>query len=76
MSTVGFSMQLLKNYREDACGIHWALIILPLLIYGVRIPYSISKRAWHMIPSDAIGLSASILLLAQFFYYQFFYYEM
>lgn len=69
MAIVGFPLQIWKTYIDQKVGIHWTLIILPILIYTIRIPYSVSKRAWALIAPDAIGLLSCLLLLAQFYFY-------
>ena len=69
MMFVGFPSQIWKNYQDQACGMSLIMITLLSSIYSVRIPYSIGKRAWHLIPTDALGLLATVILLVQYFYY-------
>lgn len=69
MVFVGFPMQIYNNWQKASCGIHLALIILPLGVYGVRIPYQISIRGWHLIPADVFGCLFCIVLLGQWFIY-------
>lgn len=69
LSSIGFPYQVYRNYSDHACGISIIVIVLAIMLLLIRIPYSMSKRAWHMIPSDLIGLIATIALIWQWFVY-------
>ena len=69
MAIIGFPAQIWKNYSTESCGLSIVLIVTPIMICLVRIPYSIGKRVWHLIPADIILLLASIVLLGQYIYY-------
>lgn len=69
MAVIGFPLQIWKTAADQHCGLHWSLIILPLVIFAVRIPYSIGKQAWALILPDTIGFLSCTVLLAQYLYY-------
>ena len=69
MAVVGFPLQIWKTAEEQHCGLHWSLIVLPLVIFAVRIPYSIGKKAWALILPDTIGFISCVVLLVQYFHY-------
>lgn len=70
MGLVGLPMQIRKNYKTQTCGLHWTLVIVPLFIFLTRIPYSIGKEAWYIIPADTISLVCCVILLAQLIAYR------
>ncbi|NQV90154.1 hypothetical protein HQ487_01980 [Candidatus Uhrbacteria bacterium] len=69
MVLIGFPAQIHKNWIEGACGIDPLIVTGALLVYLVRIPYQITKRAWHLLPADTLGLLLSIILMIQYLYY-------
>jgi len=69
MTVIGFPTQIWKTMIEQHCGMHWLLIVLPLTIFIVRIPYSVGKRAWALILPDTIGLIFCTVLLWQLLHY-------
>ncbi len=69
MATAGLASQVYRNYVEQQCGISIILTLLALVLYGLRIPYSIIKKAWHLIPADFCGVVACIILTIQWFLY-------
>lgn len=69
MAVVGFPVQIWKIYAEKHCGMHWVLIVLPLVIFAVRIPYSVGKRAWALILPDVIGFLSCVVLIWQYYHY-------
>ncbi|MCR4312504.1 MAG: hypothetical protein NUV56_04450 [Candidatus Uhrbacteria bacterium] len=69
MVFIGFPMQIYGNWQKESCGIHLALIVLPLGVYGVRIPYQVSIRGWYLLPADIFGFLFCLVLLAQWWRY-------
>jgi hypothetical protein len=69
MAVIGFPIQIWKTIEEQQCGIHWVLIVAPLVIFAVRIPYSTGKKAWALILPDSIGFISCSILLGLFLYY-------
>ena len=69
MAVIGFPIQIWKTIEEQQCGIHWVLILAPMVIYAVRIPYSIGKKAWALILPDSIGFISCGILFCLFLYY-------
>lgn len=69
MVFIGFPMQIYGNWKAETCGIHLALIVLPLAVYGVRIPYQISIRGWYLLPADISGFLFCLVLLGQWWKY-------
>ncbi|MBU1721188.1 hypothetical protein KKG38_00175 [Patescibacteria group bacterium] len=70
MTGIALPMQIWKNYTEQQCGLNIIMITFPIILSSLRIPYSIMKKAWALIPPDILGLTCSIILLFQFFYYK------
>ena len=69
MTVIGFPSQIWINWQQQSCDLSPIVIGLPILIYIVRTPYNIGKKAWVYIPPDMIGLAACLILLWQYFYY-------
>ncbi len=67
LSTIGFAAQIYKNYLDKANGISMIITLLALAVFMFRIPYSITKKAWHLIPADFCGVVASVVLVVQWF---------
>jgi hypothetical protein len=70
MVVLGFPAQIYDNWSKGECGISLVLIAVALILYLVRIPYQMSARAWYLVPADALGLIASVVLAGQYIYYE------
>lgn len=68
LALFGFPSQIYTNWKAGTCGID-PVLILVLLALSVRIPYQVSARAWYLLPSDVLGLLASIILMYQYLTY-------
>lgn len=69
MVLLGFPAQIYANWQKHECGIDPVLIGVALVLYVVRIPYTMSVRAWHLLPADVLGLLASLVLVYQYITY-------
>ncbi len=69
MVTLGFPAQIYSNWKQKECGINLLLIAVAMALYAVRIPYQASTRAWYLVPSDALGLLLSVILIIQYLIY-------
>ena len=69
MSCLGVPSQIAINYFNKSCGLNFWLIMLLLAMFVARIPYTVSKRAYAILPADFIGFAAALVLLAQWFWY-------
>lgn len=67
MVFLGLPRQILKNYREDKCGVDIVVITLPMLIFATRIWYSYLIGAWFLIAPDLAGVFLSVVILVQYF---------
>ena len=69
MALIGFPMQIWQTIADGHCGLHIVLIIAPLFLFVARIPYSIGKEAWAILPADCIGLLSCIVLAYLYLHY-------
>ena len=63
--------QAVKNHKEKKCGIVLPRVVLPTVVYIVRAIYASQKGAWGIVVPDIIGVSISLIILAQWFIYNF-----
>ena len=69
ITTIGFSFQVYKNYMEKTCGISGTILFIGIILFIVRIPYSASKKAWHLLPADLFGILICFVLTWQWIIY-------
>lgn len=70
MNTIGLTFQIYKNYIEKTCGISIVVLSIALALFAFRIPYSMAKKAWYLVPVDLCATIVCTILVAQWFIYR------
>lgn len=62
--------QILKNRREQKCGLALSMILLPWGVYVSRAIYAFSIGSWFILVPDALGVVFSSVLARQYYRYR------
>lgn len=69
MTSIGFPVQIYENWQKQQCGISVVIVLFAFSVYLIRIPYSISKRAWYLVPPDMIAFISIVIVAIQYIIY-------
>ena len=66
MVVIALPSQIIKNYREQKCGLSFLMTALPLSVYVVRACYAVAIKSWYILIPDSLGVLFSVVLVYQY----------